>query len=373
MSKQPVEIDIDTLVRAEKLQLLFTHSFPAIFVSALMSILLTAALWNAQSHKVLITWLSLLGISSVIRLILFIQFRRKLPTSEEISAWEKPYFITLMLSSVIWGIGSLYLIPEDSPYHQLIILFFLMGIVGGAIASYWAHRLLTLITVAVVISPVTIWISLQSTDTAPMISVGICALTLYICLIRSSKVLSGALTDNLLKNHDLQREKQRVEYLARKDALTNLYNRRAFYEQLNEIGAYCERHNEAIAVIVMDVDDFKEINDKYGHVAGDEALIKVGKAFKSRTRTSDICARIGGEEFGILIRSSNMDEALQLAEKLREEIASTAITFEDESFNITASFGVACSKTHFGNMVNSADMAMYQAKAEGKNKVVQAE
>lgn len=371
MSSLGFEADINNKVRAEKLQLLFKHSFPAVFISIFISALLVATLWSEQDHKILILWFSLLSLSSVFRLTLFLSYGRKKPSLEETLSWETPYFLTLMLSCLIWGIGSLYLVSGVSAYHQLIILFFLMGIIGGAIASYWAHRLFTLLAVAVIISPITIWISTQSTDTAPMISIGVCALTLYICLIRSSKVLSKAVDQSLLKNHGLEKEKKKVEYLARKDELTNLYNRRAFYEQLNEIGTYCQRHSEAIAIILADVDHFKEINDTYGHIAGDQALTLVGKIFKQQTRTSDICARLGGEEFGILIRASNLDEASILAEKLRAEIASKPMGFEDKTFNLTASFGVACGTTDFGNIVKIADKAMYKAKQEGRNRVIQ--
>jgi len=277
MSNLGFEANINKMVCAEKLQLLFKHSFPAVFVSIFISTLLTAALWSEQDHKVLLTWFSLLTFSSVIRLGLFLSFRRKKPSREETLTWEKPYFLTLMLSSLIWGIGSLYLISGVSTHHQMIILFFLMGMAGGAIASYWAHRLITLLTVAVVISPITIWMSTQSTDTAPMMSMGACALILFISLVHSSKVLSKAVNQSLLKNHELEKEKKKVDYLARKDELTNLYNRRAFYEQLNEIGGYCQRHNEAVAIILADVDNFKEINDTFGHIAGDTALARSSK------------------------------------------------------------------------------------------------
>lgn len=370
MSNLGFEANINNKVRAEKLQLLFKHSYTAVFINVLMASLLTAALWSGQNHKLLITWLSLVTASSVLRLALFVSYRRKKPSCEETLAWEKPYFLTLVLSCLIWGIGSLYLISGVSTYYQLIITFFLMGMAGGAIASYWAHRLFTLLTVATIISPVVIWISLQSTETAPLISVGGCALVLFACLIRSSKVLERAVNDSLLKNHELEKEKRKVEYLARKDELTNLYNRRAFYEQLNEIGGYCQRHNEAIAIVLADVDNFKDINDTHGHMAGDLALASVGKTFKQQTRTSDICARLGGEEFGILIRASDLEEAGILAEKLRVAIASKPVEFENKSFNLTASFGVACGSTDFGNVVKNADKAMYRAKQEGRNKVV---
>lgn len=362
----------DLLVRAEKLRLLFQHSFVAVFVSIIMAAMLCKSLWLVQDQGVLIMWLCVLGLSSSFRLALFIAFRRQSPSLEDSLHWEKPYLLTLLLSSTIWGVGALYIMPEESAYHQLIIMFCLMGMVGGAIATYWTHRLLTLLTVAIVITPSTIWISLKSTAETPLVFTSFFALFLFVCLIRSSKVLSDTMTESLFKNHELVKEKEKVEFLARKDALTNLYNRRAFYERLNEYGAYCERHGESMSVIVADLDNFKNINDQYGHLAGDAALTAVGKVFKRFTRSSDICARLGGEEFGVLIRASSLEEASILAEKLRAAIESSPIEFEGQSFDITASFGVANGTTDFGNVVNNADKAMYLAKQQGRNQVVEA-
>lgn len=366
------QVNTDRLIRADRLRLLFQHSFASIFVSFIMACMLCAALWSIQDHQLLITWLSILGVSSVFRLALFIFFRRKPPPEEKADYWERIYLISLLVPSAIWGIGVVQIMPEESVKHQLIVIFCLMGLVGGAIATFWTHRLLTLLTVALVITPTTIWISLRSTAEEPLYFVGAFAAFLYLCLIRSSKMLSDAITENLLKNYELEQEKEKVEYLARKDSLTNLYNRRAFYERLNEYGGYCERHGEPMSVIVADLDQFKDINDRHGHLAGDAALTVVGKVFKRFTRTSDICARLGGEEFAVLIRASNLEEASILAEKLRNAIESTPVNYEGNSFKITASFGVANGLTDFGNVVDRADKAMYQAKEQGRNRVVQA-
>lgn len=369
----PTREQIDRLVRAEKLRLLFKHSFSAIFVSIIAAAMLCYALWDSQDHYILITWLSLLCFASLSRLALFIAFKYKSPSLEDTLVWENPYLITLLLSAAVWGVGAVYIMPRESAYHQLIVMFCLMGMVGGAIATYWTHRVLTLLAVALVIVPATAWMSLKSTEKIPLIFISAFALFLYVCLIRSSKVLSDAITDSLFKNHELEKEKEKVEYLARKDELTNLYNRRAFYERLNEYGGYCERHGEPLSVIVADVDHFKEINDRYGHLAGDAALAAVGKVFKRYTRSSDICARLGGEEFGVLIRASTSEEAGILAEKLRAAIEANPVEFEGKTFNLTASFGTANGTTDFGNVVNNADQAMYQAKEQGRNQVVRAQ
>jgi diguanylate cyclase (GGDEF)-like protein len=364
------QTNTDLLVHAEKLRLLFNHSFPAVLLSLFTGILLTAVLWPVQSKTLLLSWFFLLVLSSALRLALFLLYRRKDPSLEEMHKWETPFIITLVLTAIIWGVGCVVLMPMQSSYDQLMILYFLMCLVSGVIASYWAHKTLMLYVVGIFVTPTTIWMLMQSSDITSVIAISFCVLALFGCLIHASETMTDALTQNLFKNYELAREKEKVEYLARKDELTNLYNRRAFYEQLIAIGTYCERHNQSLSVIVVDLDYFKEINDKYGHFAGDLALSKVGEVFTRCTRTSDICARLGGEEFGIIIRSNDINEAFTLAEKLRLEIAAEPIQFEDKSFNVTASFGVASGETDFAETVKQADLAMYQAKKEGRNKVI---
>lgn len=360
--------NLDTLVHAEKIQLLFKQSFPAAFVSISISALLIAVLWPVQDHELLLAWFIILTFSSFIRLGIFMSYRRKTLPLENVLAWEKPYFITLMLSSLIWGIGGVMIMPEASRFHQAIIFYCLIGMSGGAISVYSAHRAMTLFTVACVLLPATLWMFWQAT--LPTVVMAIGAVIFYASLIRATQVLSSALQQNFRMNYELKEANAYAEKLARMDQLTGLFNRRAFYEQANMLGNYVERHKDSIAVIILDLDHFKEINDTRGHAAGDAALAHVGKLLQQMTRKSDVCARIGGEEFGMLMLSSSADDAFTLAEKLRYELESTPVSFNTERFIVTSSFGVASGETDIENLIKRADAAMYRAKEAGRNQVV---
>lgn len=362
------DMHIDQMVRADKLELLYRQSFPAIFVSYLVAMFLAYLLWPVQQHLYLIIWLSLLALSSLLRFILFIKYRRRAPHGEPVLSWEKPYFFTLLLSSLIWGIGAVFIMPTDSDLHQAIIFFFLMGMSGGAISVYSAHRQMTLATITAVLLPTTLFFFVEGKTF--QIVMASATLLFFISAVRAGKVLSEAMHRSFSLTHELNEAKEIAEKLALVDELTGLNNRRAFYEKGYVLTSLSQRSETELSMIVMDLDRFKTINDTLGHAAGDEALKNIGKILKNEIRESDICARIGGEEFGILFRVTSQQDAGDLAEKLRKVIERSKITYNNEDFSITASFGVAVCATSLEKLFKGADQALYQAKKAGRNCVV---
>ena len=168
-----------------------------------------------------------------------------------------------------------------------------------------------------------------------------------------------------------------VERQAVTDALTGLANRRQFYEVLGREYERSQRFGTPLSLILLDIDDFKNINDTRGHLAGDAVLHGVAATLAELIREIDMAARYGGEEFAILLPQTAQEGAAQLAERLRREIATRPIRFgPDEIDGITASFGVAVgpedSMTQI-DLIASADAALYQAKRDGKNHVTVAE
>ena len=363
--------DLSVLVQADKLQLLYHQSFPAIFVSLFNAILLTAILWPAQDHRVLLSWFGFLLITAVARLLLFSLYYRAAPQGQDVLAWERPYFITLIVSSLAWGIGCLLIMPPDSPLHQVVVLYFLIGMSGGAISVYSAHRVMTLATVAAVLLPATLYFLVNGELAFTIMAVA--AISFFLSAFRATRVLGFSLHQNFLMTRQLEISKEKAEQLARIDELTGLYNRRAFYEYGKVLANNSQRNKDELAMIHMDIDNFKTINDSFGHAAGDEALKQIGQILLQRLRKSDIFARIGGEEFGMLLPLTSLNKAARLAEDLRKVIAETTLTFENESITLTASFGVTSGISDIDTLVRQADMAMYQSKESGRNTVVRDE
>lgn len=155
------------------------------------------------------------------------------------------------------------------------------------------------------------------------------------------------------------------------DALTGLKNRRAFDRLLAEEAARVERVHSSVALILLDIDNFKPFNDEFGHVSGDEALREVADILQAQVRPYDHVARYGGEEFAIILPDCDLSQALALAERVRSEIEGHAWALRP----ITISLGVAaCHSVRAStSVVECADKALYQAKEGGRNRVVAAE
>jgi two-component system cell cycle response regulator len=153
------------------------------------------------------------------------------------------------------------------------------------------------------------------------------------------------------------------------DPLTGIFNRFKFDEELRDWISYSKRYKTPMSLVIFDFDDFKKINDNYGHLEGDKVLIEAVKLIKSNIRSTDVFARWGGEEFVVLLPNTEKQPALELTERLRTAVAGH--TF-DNAGNITCSFGVASLKEHddFSSLLHRADKMLYVAKYAGKNTVV---
>lgn len=360
--------NMSDLVQSDKLQLLYRQSSPAVFISIFNAVILLAILWPAQDHRILLAWFSFLLVTAIVRLFLFSWYRKVAPQGQDVLSWEKPYFITLILSSLVWGVGCILIMPSDSPVHQAVIFYFLVGMSGGAISVYSAHRVMTLTTIAAVLFPVTGYFLVNGE--LIFSGMAVAAIIFFISAIRATSVLSLVLHQNFLMTRQLEISREEAEVLARIDELTGLSNRRAFYEYGKMLTNNSQRNKDELAMILMDVDNFKTVNDSFGHAAGDAALKQIGQILLQRLRKSDVFARIGGEEFGVLLAVTSLNEAARLAEDLRQVIEETPVTFENKSFTLTASFGVSSGAYDIDTLVRQADIAMYQSKAAGRNTVV---
>lgn len=172
---------------------------------------------------------------------------------------------------------------------------------------------------------------------------------------------------------DVTRERQTAEqlvYLAERDALTGLYNRHRFQQELARTMLDSDRHQTQCAVMFFDLDEFKTINDSYGHRAGDALLIRVASEISTLVRRNEVLARLGGDEFAILLPSVHGNEAEVLADRVVRAIAQIPFRFEGQNLRLTTSLGIAYypgQAADADDLVARADIAMYQAKDAGKN------
>lgn len=155
------------------------------------------------------------------------------------------------------------------------------------------------------------------------------------------------------------------------DALTGISNRGDFERQLNQYASNAKRYGKNLSMFLFDIDNFKKINDTYGHQAGDEVLKSIAETVKRNIRSCDLIARYGGEEFVVVLPETSPEMAAELADRIRIRIAATGIKAGDLEINATASFGVAYLEPEMevSDFISKADENMYKAKKNGKNQV----
>ncbi|QBG34573.1 diguanylate cyclase [Litorilituus sediminis] len=167
-----------------------------------------------------------------------------------------------------------------------------------------------------------------------------------------------------------------LEYLASTDCLTGLNNRGRFFDLSTKAASQANRAMQPIAMVMLDIDHFKQVNDDYGHAIGDKVLLEFSRCFNRVFRDYDIVGRIGGEEFAVCLPNCHADEALQVCERFKHTVANTLVEVNCKStkpitVTVSIGFAIACSK-HIvvDDLLKQADLALYQAKTNGRNCVV---
>ena len=168
---------------------------------------------------------------------------------------------------------------------------------------------------------------------------------------------------------------EKLKLLATIDSLSGLNNRTEFMSLAEKEFAWAKANKADLSLLVMDLDNFKKINDTFGHAAGDKVIREVGHLIKSSFRKTDIAGRIGGEEFAVILKNTPLEDAKKVAEKFRETIAKTKVIDEEKEISFTISIGLAAiggktgDSTDIDEFLKMADAALYQAKASGRNSV----
>jgi diguanylate cyclase (GGDEF)-like protein len=167
---------------------------------------------------------------------------------------------------------------------------------------------------------------------------------------------------------------QNLEHQTQVDSLTGLYNRRAFEKRIWEEFERTKRYGHPLSLLILDIDNFKLINDTYGHSGGDAALKQISDTLTVKTRQSDFQCRYGGEEFVLILPETEQDNALQVAEKVLEAVRNLRFTSNNNTFSLTISMGISSTSTKeyldWNDMLHDADQALYSAKHNGKDRAV---
>jgi len=190
------------------------------------------------------------------------------------------------------------------------------------------------------------------------------------------KIQVGATTILKFTYHDDldDRFQQKMYDAALHDGLTKAFNKRHFLERLAVEVAYARRHKTPLTLIMLDVDHFKQVNDKHGHLAGDHVLVGLAAIIEKQLRTEDLFARYGGEEFAVLCRGASLGNAAVLGERLRVQVEAAKFEHGGNVIPVTISLGIAAQSDKAADgatqLVSEADAGLYDAKRGGRNRVV---
>lgn len=349
----------------------------SIFVEALLILLYDVPhlylaaeneLWEYKSYFILHFFLFLTGIGG----ILLINCRLKIMKEKKVYDRIDSILLILLVITEFIFLSGIDILDQYTKGSSIVLLvdFFLCS---AALIIRFPYNL------PVYTIPFCMYASgliLLQNDRGLMISNLINGGILYIGVICVSSFVYNNIFSNLSKNIILQEVNDKLIYLSSHDSLTGLYNRGSFEEKAKERLDLLEEKINKTAIILIDIDHFKQVNDTFGHPIGDKVLKEISSILIKDITDKGLATRWGGEEFLLLLPGYDYTEALLLAETIRENIENHIITIDSMEIRITASFGVAefngSFEKSFKISYKQADRALYQAKQQGRNRVAAA-
>jgi diguanylate cyclase (GGDEF)-like protein len=278
---------------------------------------------------------------------------------------------SILLSGLIWGVGfAKFFLQEGEANFHLLMTICTMGICSGGVVAYTPLLWLAIAFNLLMLGPGIVLMLINQVN-LPLNALFV-MYSIYMAFM-ASRANNEYWT--ALENEDLLEEKTKyLERISQKDGLTGLYNRRYFDAAFDLEWKRGRRSQTPIAMILCDIDEFKQVNDTFGHLAGDEYLKLIARILNQVfQRDTDMVARFGGDEFVAILSEESLENAVTLAEKVREAVAGSILEFESHTIRTTVSLGVAIMTPQLSRekavLIASADTALYAAKEKGRNQV----
>lgn len=313
--------------------------------------------------------------SLVFAILLVLRLRHRLPTEHDLDSllrWRWQHWALLLLNSMFWGLATgctLLLTPlHDS---QLIAALSTIAFSTAAIFNFPMQRLPAACAVVLIYLPsVVIMLPRAAEQIGVLITLGFFLLYLLLALRRNHREYHAGVD----LQHQLLEQREQLDLLSRTDSLTQLGNRLQFNNLFEQQVALAKRQGSPLALLLLDIDHFKQINDQHGHMVGDHCLRQFADAMRQVfRRQSDSLLRLGGEEFGVLMPGTDLEQARQLGEQFRLLLAEQGLSVQGQPLRLTTSLGLGvfdsdCDATA-DTFFSRVDEALYQAKYQGRNQL----
>lgn len=361
-------------IQSAQLTHLLAASSRTVIASCLLAILLVVMQGNEVPRQILLGWLwVMLGVSAV--RVIVSDFHAKHHSDDPLVIKRRLILFRsgLTLSSMIWGAVGLMMIRYGQLEQQLFVSYLIAGLSAGAIVSYSIDRISAMTYIAFAVLPTLIgFIVLGHAMSIPM---AIAGMIYVIFSMYSIQAFYRNLLEGVLLRQEASAREEEIKRLAFYDALTNLPNRRLLIERLQHALVMSRRSGKRGALLFLDLDHFKMLNDTLGHDMGDQLLKQVAERLKLSVRESDTVARLGGDEFVVMLE--DLSEQQHAATKQVEHITNQMIArlnypylLGKHEYASTPSIGIAMFGEHGESeedLLKHADIAMYQAKSAGRN------
>ncbi len=339
------------------------------------SAILSIVQWSVISHATILTWFGVTNGLSLLRLGFYLKFRQ-LDEKEEVPLiWSHLALGFSAASGLTWGAVAVWMFPESNFAHQVFIAFVTAGMCAGAVTTLSPILSSAYVFILFAMLPAIVRFFQGGTDIS--YAMATMAVIFAIMMLSTSRKQHQTIRESLLLRHEQVVAEETIQYQAYYDSLTDLPNRRLLIERLNQEIARSRRHGHVGAVMFLDLDHFKTINDSLGHAVGDKLLKEIATRISQRLRAEDTAARLGGDEFIILLSEvgDTPDDVVGKVMKLADTILQLLehpIQIDGHDLHVTGSIGIALfplSETNSDQLLQKSDVAMYEAKQAGRNTI----
>jgi len=336
---------------------------------ALMAwVMVTQASWGRAA-----LWVTAMSMSEGAILLAGLGCNRALAGAGDAVYWLRVQLLLAAVSGVVWGLVVWFVWIPGQFIPYLATLTILVGVAGVSIITMSSYTVAAIAFFSGIYLVPLLHEIVHPKQASGFLGAGM--LVILVVQIGYARSLGRMVTRELeqyVRNGALV---DRLHDLVTHDQLTGAFSRRYMFERLEQQVSLHQRHGSPAAIIMFDLDHFKAINDRYGHPAGDRALREVVRAVTAQLRDGDLLARVGGEEFLVLLPMTGMHAAHALAERLRQTLEATSIAEGPQQVFLPASFGVAelLPRESYSEWFRRVDDALYQAKEQGRNSLFDAD
>jgi diguanylate cyclase (GGDEF)-like protein len=377
--KNPTKITplVTKQVHGELVAILYNQLINMLWAEAFAGALIFYILWWHGNRALLIGWgVCMLIFSGLPRLYIAKAYRQSEKENKRKGFWELLLLGMLFLTGLGWSFAGTILLPTDNHLHESFILFLLVGVAAAANPFYSPIKRIYAVFLLPTLFLSAIYLLIKGTSFETFIGIALMAfgMLMLITSIISSELIANTLRlrfRNLELTKTLIKSNIRLEKLASHDTLTHLPNRPFFYEKLELAIADAKKNNKSFAILFLDLDKFKLVNDSLGHDTGDELLLAVAERLRQEVSHNDLACRLGGDEFLVLVSDIQSPQAAaDVAQKVCDTLAQP-IKIKNQELSITTSIGISLYPEDGADektLIQKADMAMYDTKKLGKGK-----